>query len=64
MSDNTDRPRAVRCNYCEAVFLISEGPKDGRIPLLYYACICPECQRAFPVKYYYPTDEQRLSKGQ
>lgn len=59
---SSDRSRAIRCNYCEAVFRIPEGPKDGRLPLLYYACICPECLKAFAVKYYYPTDEQRSQK--
>lgn len=61
MSENTDRLRAVRCNYCEAVFRIPEGPKDSRIPVEYYGCICQECQRAFPIKRYYPTDEQLSS---
>lgn len=50
--------RSVRCTSCEAIFKIAEGPKDGRIPMEYAACICPECNVAFCIRLFYPTDQQ------
>lgn len=60
---SSNRERAVRCDICEAVFRIPEGPRDGRIPLEYRALICPECYGAFAIKVYYPTDDELKAAG-
>lgn len=61
---SSDRKRAVRCNICEAVFRIPEGPRDGRIPMEYIALICPECYGAFAIRTYYPTDSELRGLGE
>lgn len=61
---STERRRPVRCNVCEAVFTIPEGPKEpDRICMEYWAVICPECCGAFAVRWYYPTDDMIRSSG-